>query len=62
MTRGMVITVNKAVYVKVKADGRTMMVQTPKVPVRDVLQAAGIAVGPLTGLASRWRMWSPKEP
>ncbi|MGD0621879.1 MAG: 3D domain-containing protein [Thermacetogeniaceae bacterium] len=47
VTRGMVITVNRAVCVIVKADGRTMMVQTPKVPVRDVLQAAGIAVGPL---------------
>jgi uncharacterized protein YabE (DUF348 family) len=47
VTRGMEIDVNRAVCVSVQADGRTMVVQTPKVPVRDVLQAAGIALGAL---------------
>ncbi len=47
VTRGMVITVNKAVNVKVNVDGGTVAVQTPKIPVSDVLQAAGIVLGPL---------------
>jgi uncharacterized protein YabE (DUF348 family) len=44
---GMVITVNKAVAVRVNVDGRTVVLQTPKVPVRDVLQTAGIDLGSL---------------
>jgi uncharacterized protein YabE (DUF348 family) len=47
VTRGTVINVNRAVRVRVNVDGRSVVVQTPKVPVSDLLQAAGIVVGPL---------------
>ncbi|MGD0153460.1 MAG: 3D domain-containing protein [Thermacetogeniaceae bacterium] len=47
VARGMVITVNRAVSVRVNVDGRSMVVQTPKVPVRDVLQAARVNLGSL---------------
>ena len=47
VTRGMVISVNRAIAVTVNVDGRTVAVQTPKLPVGNVLQAAGIDLGPL---------------
>jgi uncharacterized protein YabE (DUF348 family) len=45
--RGSVITVNRAVGVRVNVDGRSVVLQTPKIPVSGVLQAAGIGLGPL---------------
>jgi uncharacterized protein YabE (DUF348 family) len=47
VTGGMVIAVNRAVGVRVNADGRTVMLQTSKAPAGEVLQAAGIDLGPL---------------
>lgn len=47
VARGMVITVNRAVSVKVNVDGQSLVLETPKVPVKDVLQAAQINLGPL---------------
>jgi uncharacterized protein YabE (DUF348 family) len=47
VTRGMVIAVNRVVDVRVNADGRTVVVRTPKVPVGEVLQSAGIDLGSL---------------
>jgi uncharacterized protein YabE (DUF348 family) len=47
VTRGMLIAVNRAVGVRVNVDGRTVVVQTPKASVGDVLQAAGIDLGSL---------------
>jgi uncharacterized protein YabE (DUF348 family) len=47
VTGGMVITVNRAVCVDVRADGRTVALETPKMPLANVLRAAGITVGPL---------------
>lgn len=47
VARGTVITVNRAVSVEVKVDGRNVLAHTPKAPVKDVLQAAQISLGPL---------------
>jgi uncharacterized protein YabE (DUF348 family) len=47
VTRGMVINVNRAVSVRLDVDGGTELLRTPKVPVGNVLQAAGIELGPL---------------
>ncbi len=47
VARGMVITVNRAVSVRVNVDGKSMLVLTPKAPVRDVLQTARVNLGSL---------------
>jgi uncharacterized protein YabE (DUF348 family) len=47
VNRDMVISVNRAVEVRVNVDGRSMLVWTPKLPVQQVLQTAQVSLGPL---------------
>jgi 3D (Asp-Asp-Asp) domain-containing protein len=47
VSRGMVISVNRAVKLRVDVDGRSMLVWSPELPVQEVLQAAQVTLGPM---------------
>jgi 3D (Asp-Asp-Asp) domain-containing protein len=47
VSRGMVISVNRAVKLRVDVDGRSMLVWSPELPVQEVLQTAQVSLGPM---------------
>ncbi len=47
VSRGMVISVNRAVKLRVNVDGKSMLIWSPRFPVQEVLQEAQVSLGPM---------------